>query len=61
MSDGRSKLTENEVRSIMAIRKTWKFSVKKISKMFCVSERVISNVCTGKTYKNITKGELDNG
>ena len=59
--NGRSKLTENEVRSIMAIRKTWNFSMKKISKMFCVSEGSISNICTGKTYKNVTKGALSYG
>jgi len=59
--NGRSKLTENQVREIMAIRRVWECSYKKISEMYSVDEKCVYNICKGKSYKNITKGALDNG
>ncbi len=49
--DGRSKLTENDVRAILSIG--YSQSLKETAKLFNINFRTISTILTGKNWKHI--------
>tara|TARA_R100001244_G_scaffold132127_2_gene107213 strand:+ start:1318 stop:1890 length:573 start_codon:yes stop_codon:yes gene_type:complete len=52
---GTSKLTEDQVREILNIKKHFKMSNAKIGFLYGVDGSCVSDICTGKSYKSITR------